>query len=303
MRREICVGAQGVIPRVDDIVAAAAGDVDIVLDCSNLTRVKKESPAPKAFVRDTEAVAEVWPAGPDNSHTSDRIMSFPASTLSVFGWIMCEFASSRWLRSALGVQVASSEQLSSDVSRAAVFCALVRLATGSSGCRAVVLQTLQLLLAKGDLNWVLPKKAVDSDALAALPALLSGDVSIVGLSDAKAAADVGVSEPPGFSAAERLQLLSGSPASCGALALAATQAQALLSANSATLALACEALQGSSAMFSDMKLPDVSASKNVSAIASDVIALLESSTFANKKPKDGGKGTIGAVVKVCLMGT
>lgn len=59
MRREICVGAQGVTPRVDDIVAVSAGDVDIVLDCSNLTRVKKESPAPRAFVRDTEPVAEV----------------------------------------------------------------------------------------------------------------------------------------------------------------------------------------------------------------------------------------------------
>lgn len=208
------------------------------------------------------------------------------------------FASWLCLATWLFVQVVSSEQLCSNVSRAAIFCVLVRLATGSSGCRAVVLQTLQTLLAKSELNWALPKAAVDADALAALPALLNGETSVIGLSDAKSA-DVGVSEPPGYSSAERLQLLSGSSASCGALALAATRAQQLLSANSVTLALACEALKGSSAMFSDMKLPDVSASKNVSVIASDVVALLESSTFANRKPKDGGQGSIDAVVKVC----
>lgn len=168
----------------------------------------------------------------------------------------------------------------------------------------MVLQTLQLLLAKsGQTDIALPKAAVDSDALAALTVLMNGDTSAVGLSGAEDAADLGVAQPPGFSSAERLQILSGSPASCGALALAATQAQKLLSANSATLAIACEALKGSSGMFSDMKLPDVSASKNVSAVASDVIALLESSTFVNRKPKDGGIGTIGSVVKVCSSRT
>lgn len=252
MRREICVGAQGVTPRVDDIVASSTTDVDIVLDGSNLTRVKKESPAPKAFVRDTEALP----------------------------------------------QIDSTEKLPDTISRAATFCVLVRLATGSSGCRAVVLQTLQQLLAEPGPKLALPRTAIDSDALVALPMLLNGNTSAVGLSDKKHAELLGVSEAPGFSASEKLQLLSGSPVSCGTLALASTQAQKLLSVNCAALALSCEALKGSSAMFSDMKLPDVSASKHVSAVASDVITLLEGSSFTNRKPKDGGKGTISSVVKV-----
>lgn len=256
MSRALSVGGQGSVPRVDDVVAVACNDVVVTLDSSNLNRIKKESPAPKAFVREE-----------------------PGET----------------------VVTGDADRLANNVSRAGIYCALIRLVYGSSTCRPVVLQALEGFLREGGGDVSLPKARGDTDALAAIPGALAGHSTAVSLSDDAVSNAVPGGQAPGYSKVERLQLLSGSPITCGALAIATVQLRSALHANSVSLAMSCEALKASTAMFADSKLPNISASKYVADVSRDIVALLDGSSFVNAKPKDGGIGSTQPVVKVQLL--
>lgn len=255
MSRALAVGGQGSAPRVDDVVAVACNEVVITLDNSNISRIKKESPAPKSFA----------PEEPGES-----------------------------------AGAVDADRLANSISRAGIYCALIRLVYGSSTCRPAVLQALEGVLREGGSQVSLPKARGDSDALAGILAALSGKGAAVGLSDEVLTGALPGDAPPGYSKVERLQLLSGSPVTCGALALAVAQLRSALQVGSMALAMSCESLKASTATFTDSKLPSISASKFVGDVSRDVAALLEGSSFVNAKPKDGGSGSVESVVKVQL---
>lgn len=193
---------------------------------------------------------------------------------------------------------ASVDRLSNYVSRAGIYCVLLRLVYGSSGCRPAVLQALEGLLREGGTELTLPRAECDSDALAGLTASLCGIGSALGLSDSAFSRAMVGADPPGLSKNERLQLLSGSPVTCGALSIAVTYVRDMLHIGSLSFAMSCEALKASTAAFADSQLPNVLAGKYVAEVARDVVALLEGSSLANAKSKDGGTGNLKINVKV-----
>ena len=140
--------------------------------------------------------------------------------------------------------------------------------------------------------------AAGAVAAAAAAAAFHGDAAPLGLSpDGLTAAFPAGS--PALSADERKQLLAGTAVSGGLLCMAVAQLQTHHAISTAALALSCEALRASSKSFA-AKIVEPTGSKEAAAAAADVVTLLERSTFANAKPKDGGIGIVPEMTQVRL---
>jgi hypothetical protein len=187
--------------------------------------------------------------------------------------------------------------LSAERTRAGLCCLLLRLSTGNSGVRDVVLLALKELINGSDAKFA--SASTDAAALAELPAFFHGQADALRLSAAAASAifrHIG-DPPPAVSAHERAQLVAGLPLSCGLMSLATVQMRSLLSLSTSTLALSCEAFRASTKPFA-AKTVEASHNKAAIAVAAEVLSYLEASTFVNAKPKDGGAGTMPELTQV-----
>jgi histidine ammonia-lyase len=145
-----------------------------------------------------------------------------------------------------------------------------------------------------DSQVTLPDGETDEQVLSALCALLKGDTNAGedAIRDALGAA------APSVSSAERMQLQSGLPVSCGVLSIAVARSKNVLAVSSAALALTCEAMRASTKAF-DAKIAQNGANKHSAAVAAEVLCFLEGSSLVNAKPKDGGAGELPEVPLVC----
>ncbi|KXZ42548.1 hypothetical protein GPECTOR_136g631 [Gonium pectorale] len=237
------IGGIGAQPSLDDVVKIAHGGLVVALDAAGSERVKKESPAPKAFQLEAFSTGEAPTSTAEQALDGEQtravlatrllsIMNGRSGTRVQVAEYLVELLN-RNLMPALPAAVADLEVLS-------------RLANACHGAGTIL--------------------ASDGGAAG----LLSDELSKAGVS------------APGLSAAERQILSTGCSASAGVGALAVTGGRRLLTLASATTALSCEALGVQTKAF-DSEVVEAQGYKGAVAVADELNGLLDGSKRVNTR--------------------
>ncbi|KAG2423232.1 hypothetical protein HXX76_015488 [Chlamydomonas incerta] len=268
-QKPFTVGGIGAQPSLDDVVKIAQGGLVVALDAAGAERIKKESPAPKAF--QAEAFA---PPAPDAGALLDA-----AQTRAVLATRLMTVMNGR-----SGVRLQVADFLTQLLNKPGLLPALPAAPTDV----AVLSRLADACHGAG--------AALQTSAAAASPhtsAEHPASVAAPGGPLAEALAAAGVA-PPSLSAAERAVLSSGASAAAGVGALAVAGGKRLLSTATAAAALSVEALGASTKAF-EAEVVEAAGYKGAIGVADELQGLLEGSKRADTfKDRSGDPGALAA---------
>ncbi|KAG2427701.1 hypothetical protein HYH02_014533 [Chlamydomonas schloesseri] len=280
-QKPFTVGGIGAQPSLDDVVKIAQGGLVVALDAAGAERIKKESPAPKAF----QPEAFTAPAQPPAAGAAPLLDA--AQTRAVLATRLLTVMNGR-----SGARLQVADFLTQLLNRPGLLPALPAapgdaavLGALADACHGAGLALKQQEGGSGSGSGA--SASPHTSAEHPHTAAAAGGP----LADALAAAGVA---PPGLSAAERAVLSSGASAAAGVGALAVAGGKRLLSAATAAAALSVEALGAPTKAF-EADVVEAAGYKGAIGVADELQGLLEGSKRADTfKDRSGDPAALAA---------